>query len=51
LIEAATGALRRLALGKVLSAAFAPDGRRVAVIFQQDADHCHLYVLDLPDRQ
>lgn len=51
LVNTATGAVRRLALGKVLAAAFAPDGRRLAMIFQQDPDHCYLYVLDLPDPQ
>ena len=45
------GDVRRLARGKILAAAFAPNGRHVAVIFQQDVDHCYLYVLDLPDPQ
>jgi hypothetical protein len=51
LVDTSTGAVRRLARGKILAAAFAPDGRMVAVIFQQDVDHCYLYVLDLPDPQ
>jgi Tol biopolymer transport system component len=50
-VDTATGAVRRLARGKVTAAAFSPNGRQLAMIFQQDGDHCHIYVLDLPDPQ
>jgi len=51
LVDTSTGAARRLARGKIIAAAFSPDGHQVAMIFQHDADHCYLYVLDLPDPQ
>jgi hypothetical protein len=31
-----------------VSASFSPDGRQLAAVFQQDADHGFLEVLDLP---
>jgi hypothetical protein len=49
LLDASTGAVRRLARGKFMDAAYSPDGRHLAAIFQQDGDHCYLHVLDLPD--
>jgi hypothetical protein len=47
-VDSATGAVRRLAGGKFVSASFSPDGRQLAAVFQQDADHGFLEVLDLP---
>jgi Tol biopolymer transport system component len=48
LVNTADGSADRLAFGKLGDPSFSPDGRHLAVLLFNDADHGELYAFDLP---